>query len=96
MKRAFQVFYQVLPPVVKSKEEEIRPGILPQWIQKQKEIEIAEPRITAQHIRELALLLDEKFSEKEISEMILEADKDGDGQVTENDFIRVMKKSFIY
>ena len=51
------------------------------------------PRITVDHLRKMANLLDEKISEYELSEMLLEADKDGDGEVSEQDFIRIMKRT---
>lgn len=44
----------------------------------------------------MANLLDEKISEYELSEMLLEADKDGDGEVSEQDFIRIMKRTSLW
>jgi Ca2+-binding EF-hand superfamily protein len=41
----------------------------------------------------MAELVDEKFSEYELAEMFMEADKDGDGEVTEQDFLRIMKRT---
>ena len=38
----------------------------------------------------------ETLTDEELQEMIDEADRDGDGEVTEDDFLRIMKKSSLY
>ncbi|KAJ3155294.1 Centrin-4 [Geranomyces michiganensis] len=53
-------------------------------------------RITAADIRRVAALVNERLTEAEIAEMIEEADRDGDGEVTEDDFIRVMRKTTLW
>ncbi|KAJ3015071.1 Centrin-4 [Thoreauomyces humboldtii] len=53
-------------------------------------------RITANDIRRVAQLVGERVTEAEISEMLEEADRDGDGEVTEDDFIRVMRKTTLW
>ncbi|TPX70558.1 hypothetical protein SpCBS45565_g01699 [Spizellomyces sp. 'palustris'] len=50
-------------------------------------------RISASDIRRVANLVGERLTEDEIKEMLEEADRDGDGEVTEDDFIRVMRKT---
>ncbi|KAJ3286898.1 hypothetical protein HK104_008844 [Borealophlyctis nickersoniae] len=51
------------------------------------------PRINANDIRRIAALLGEKLTEEEIRDMVEEADRDGDGEVTEDDFVRVMRRT---
>jgi hypothetical protein len=53
-------------------------------------------KISSDTIRRMAEFLNEDFAEDEIREMMEEADKDGDGWVTEDDFLRIMKKTSIY
>ncbi|KAJ3118785.1 Centrin-4 [Phlyctochytrium bullatum] len=43
-----------------------------------------------------AVASDEGFTEDDLKEMMEEADKDGDGEITEEDFARVMKKTGIW
>ena len=50
-------------------------------------------RISASDLRRVADLIGEKLTDDEIREMIEEADRDNDGEVTEEDFVRVMKKT---
>ncbi|TPX55654.1 hypothetical protein PhCBS80983_g05134 [Powellomyces hirtus] len=54
------------------------------------------PRITAADIRRVAQLVGERVTEAEIHEMLEEADRDRDGEVTEEDFIRVMRKTTLW
>ncbi|KAJ3149230.1 hypothetical protein HDU89_003946 [Geranomyces variabilis] len=49
-------------------------------------VESTYARITAADIRRMAALVGERLTEAEIAEMIEEADRDGDGEVTEDDF----------
>ncbi|KAJ3215781.1 hypothetical protein HDU67_010351 [Dinochytrium kinnereticum] len=55
-------------------------------------------RATLNHIKAMveAVAADEGFTEEEMREMLEEADKDGDGEITEEDFARVMKKTGIW
>ena len=48
--------------------------------------------------RELGTLsyLGETMTDEELTEMIEEADRDGDGEIGEDDFIRIMKKSNLF
>ncbi|KAI9096628.1 the SdcenSKMLCK complex [Phlyctochytrium arcticum] len=50
-------------------------------------------RINANDIRRVSHLVGERLTEDEIREMLEEADRDGDGQVTEEDFLRIMRKT---
>ena len=36
------------------------------------------------------------MTDEELTEMIEEADRDGDGEIGEDDFIRIMKKSNLF
>jgi centrin-1 len=42
------------------------------------------------------LILGETMTDEELQEMIEEADRDGDGEIGEDDFIRIMKKSNLF
>ncbi|KAJ3102352.1 hypothetical protein HDU97_000633 [Phlyctochytrium planicorne] len=55
-------------------------------------------RATLSHLRAIieSVAAEEEFTEEEIREMMEEADKDGDGEITEEDFSRVMKKTGIW
>jgi centrin-1 len=56
------------------------------------------PKITAAYIKRMAELVNEEFTDEEIRDMIEEADRDADGFVTEEDFLKVMvsKSSFLH
>lgn len=96
MNRAFTAFYQCLPPIHKPVPKPVRPGLCPSKNTGFIKSSPVVPKITISHIREMAKLLDEKISEYELSEMLAEADKDGDGEISEQDFIRIMKRTDIY
>lgn len=96
MSRAFKAFYQCMPPIHKPAPKPVRPGLNQAKITSPKKAAPVVPKITINHIREMANLLDEKISEYELSEMMAEADKDGDGEISEQDFIRIMKRTDIY
>ncbi|KAJ3123870.1 Cellulase/esterase CelE [Irineochytrium annulatum] len=53
-------------------------------------------RFTMQQLREIVELVGEEFTDEELREMMEEADRDGDGDVKEDDFVRVMKKTGIW
>lgn len=44
----------------------------------------------------MAKELGENLTDEEIQEMIDEADRDGDGQVSEEEFFRIMKKTSLF
>ena len=53
-------------------------------------------RISIRHLKRVAKELGEGMSEDELNEMIEEADRDGDGEISEEDFIRIMKKTNLF
>ncbi|XP_026402123.1 caltractin-like isoform X1 [Papaver somniferum] len=50
-------------------------------------------KISASDIQRIAKDLGESFTDREIQQMIDEADKDGDGEVNSEEFIRMMRKT---
>merc|ERR1711994_951098 len=48
--------------------------------------------ITLKNLRRVAKEIGENMTDEELREMIDEADRDGDGQVSEEEFLRIMKK----
>ena len=52
--------------------------------------------ITFKSLKRVARELGEALTDEEIQEMIDEADRDGDGEVTEEDFVRIMKKTALF
>ena len=40
--------------------------------------------------------LGENMTDEELQEMIDEADRDGDGEINEDEFLRIMKKTSLY
>jgi hypothetical protein len=94
MHRAFKAYFQSLPPLHKPEPKPTRPGLLTKPSpNEQKDTEEVVPKITLAHLKKMAELVDEKFSEYELAEMVLEADKDGDGEISEQDFLRIMKRT---
>ena len=53
-------------------------------------------RIGLRHLKRVAKELGETMTEEELQEMIDEADRDGDGEISEEDFIRIMKKTNLF
>jgi centrin-2/centrin-1 len=53
-------------------------------------------RITFQNLKRVAKELGENMTDEELQEMIDEADRDGDGEVSEDEFLRIMKKTSLY
>lgn len=53
-------------------------------------------KITLKHLKKVAKDLGETMTEEELQEMIDEADRDGDGAISEADFIRVMNKTNLF
>merc|ERR1719245_2908643 len=52
--------------------------------------------ITLKNLRRVAKEIGESMTDEELQEMIDEADRDGDGQVSEEEFLRIMKKTSLY
>ena len=58
--------------------------------------EEGQDKITFKGLQKVAKELGENMSIKELQEMIEEADKDGDGEIGEDDFLKIMKKTNIF
>ncbi|KAM5255857.1 centrin-4-like [Ctenodactylus gundi] len=52
--------------------------------------------ITLKNIKRVAKELGEKLTDDELQEMLDEADRDRDGEINEEEFLRIMKKSTLY
>ncbi|KAK4470900.1 hypothetical protein MN116_006411 [Schistosoma mekongi] len=52
-------------------------------------------KLTLSKLKRAAQLLGEDITDEELQEMIDEADKDGDGEVSEEEFLRIMRKTNI-
>merc|ERR1719479_304770 len=50
-------------------------------------------QITFSNLRRVAKELGENLTDEELQEMIDEADRDGDGEVSQEEFLRIMKKA---
>jgi centrin-1 len=53
-------------------------------------------KITLNSLAKVAKELGENMSPEELQEMIDEADRDGDGEIGEEDFIKIMKKTNLF
>ncbi|NWW77592.1 CETN1 protein, partial [Climacteris rufus] len=53
-------------------------------------------KISLQNLKRVAEELGENLTDEELQEMINEADWDGDGEVSQQDFLRIMKKSSLF
>lgn len=53
-------------------------------------------RISFRNLKRVAMELGENMTDAELQEMIDEADRDGDGEVSEDEFLRLMKKTSLY
>ncbi|KAL1455602.1 hypothetical protein WDU94_009686 [Cyamophila willieti] len=53
-------------------------------------------KISFANLRSVAVELGENIADEEIQEMINEADKDGDGEINEEEFLHIMKKTSLY
>nr|WAW84820.1 centrin 1/2 [Halisarca dujardinii] len=53
-------------------------------------------KISFNNLKRVARDLGETLTDEELQEMIDEADKDGDGEVNESEFLRIMKKTNLY
>ncbi|KAK0086378.1 hypothetical protein PV325_003310 [Microctonus aethiopoides] len=53
-------------------------------------------KITFKNLKRVAKELGENMTDEELQEMIDEADNDGDGEISEAEFFRIMKKTCLY
>lgn len=53
-------------------------------------------KISFKNLKRVAMELGENMTDAELQEMIDEADRDGDGEVGEEEFLRLMKKTSLY
>lgn len=53
-------------------------------------------KISFKNLKRVAQELGEDLTDEEIQEMIDEADKDGDGEISQEEFLRIMKKACLY
>eukprot|EP00976_Prorocentrum_cordatum_P051003 1029902-Prorocentrum_minimum.AAC.7 len=53
-------------------------------------------KISFKNLKRVAKELGENMSDEELQEMIDEADRDGDGEVNEEEFFRIMKKTSLF
>ncbi|KAM5305105.1 centrin-1 [Glossophaga mutica] len=53
-------------------------------------------KISFKNLKRVANELGENLTDEELQEMIDEADRDGDGEVNEEEFLRIMKKTDLY
>ena len=51
-------------------------------------------KISFKNLKRVAKELGENMTDEELQEMIDEADRDGDGEINEEDFLRIMKKVY--
>ncbi|XP_008259349.1 centrin-1 [Oryctolagus cuniculus] len=53
-------------------------------------------KISFKNLKRVANELGENLTDEELQEMIDEADRDGDGEVNEEEFLKIMKKTSLY
>nr|CAD7260372.1 unnamed protein product [Timema shepardi] len=53
-------------------------------------------RISFKNLKRVAKELGENLTDEELQEMIDEADRDGDGEINQEEFLRIMKKTSLY
>ncbi|NXW81635.1 CETN1 protein, partial [Alopecoenas beccarii] len=53
-------------------------------------------KISFKNLKRVARELGENITDEELKDMIDEADRDGDGEVNEQEFLRIMKKTSLY
>eukprot|EP00300_Choanocystis_sp_HF-7_P030930 c39947_g1_i1.p1 GENE.c39947_g1_i1~~c39947_g1_i1.p1 ORF type:complete len:162 (-),score=50.18 c39947_g1_i1:66-551(-) len=53
-------------------------------------------KVTFKNLKRVAKDLGEIITDEELHEMIDEADRDGDGEVSEEEFLRIMKRTALY
>ncbi|XP_072857779.1 centrin-2 isoform X2 [Pogona vitticeps] len=53
-------------------------------------------KISFKNLKRVSKELGENLTDEELQEMIDEADRDGDGEINEQEFLRIMKKTNLY
>jgi len=53
-------------------------------------------KISLKNLRRVAKEIGENMTDEELQEMIEEADRDGDGEIDQDEFLRIMKKTSLY
>ena len=53
-------------------------------------------KISLKNLKRVARELGEAMTEEELQEMIDEADRNGDGEIDEEEFVRIMKKTNLF
>jgi centrin-1 len=53
-------------------------------------------KISFKNLKRVARELGENMTDDELMEMIEEADRDGDGEISEDEFLRIMKKTNLF
>merc|ERR1719171_2977243 len=53
-------------------------------------------KISFRNLKRVAKELGENMTDEELQEMIDEADRDGDGEINEEEFLRIMKKTNLF
>ncbi|CAN2388862.1 EF-hand protein [Pristimantis euphronides] len=53
-------------------------------------------KISFKNLKRVAKELGENLTDEELQEMIDEADRDGDGEINEQEFLRIMRKTSLY
>ena len=53
-------------------------------------------KITLKNLRRVAKEIGENMTDEELQEMIEEADLDGDNEIDQEEFLRIMKKTSLY
>ncbi|KAL2720079.1 caltractin [Vespula squamosa] len=53
-------------------------------------------KISFKNLKRVAKELGENLTDEELQEMIDEADKDGDGEISQEEFMRIMRKTCLY
>ncbi len=76
---------------------EIEPSYIV-WLHGKNLIEIDDEtgKISFKNLKRVAKELGENMTDDEIQEMIEEADRDGDGEIGEEEFMRIMRKTNLF
>ena len=53
-------------------------------------------KISFRNLKRVAMELGESITDEELQEMIDEADRDGDGEVSQDEFVRIMEKTNLF